>query len=196
MSLPYAFSSTLQTVPAPCPYVFAEHALQQAWAAKLGPAVRPRVGLVWFGNAKHLHDHRRSIALEALQPVLELPLELHSLQQEIRPQDAALLARYSRISFHGPALTNLAQTAALIANLDLVVTVDTAVAHLAAALGKPVWILIHQVPDFRWLLEREDSPWYPSARLFRQLRRDVWTEPIAQVRQALAERFALAETAP
>lgn len=191
MSLPYAFSTTVDTVPAPCPYFHADPLLQQAWATRLGPADRPRVGLVWFGNPKHLHDHRRSIPLAALQPVLDLPLDFHCLQQELRAQDEAVLEQYPHIHFHGPALNDFAQTAALIANLDLVVTVDTSVAHLAGALGKPVWILIHHVPDFRWLLARDDSPWYPSARLFRQVRRGVWTEAIDLLRDALDKRFAL-----
>ncbi|NVO05686.1 MAG: tetratricopeptide repeat protein, partial [Rhodoferax sp.] len=191
MSLPYAFSTTLETVPAPCPYVFADPPLQQEWARRLGPARGPRVGLVWFGNPKHPHDHRRSIPLEALQPVLELPLDLHSLQQEVRAQDQAALAKQPGMHFHGPALTDLAQTAALVANLDLVVTVDTAVAHLAAALGKPVWILVHAVPDFRWLLGRDDSPWYPSVRLFRQARHGVWDQAILDLRAALVQRFGL-----
>jgi ADP-heptose:LPS heptosyltransferase len=152
--------------------------------------------LVWFGNPKHPHDHRRSIPLDALQPVLELPLDFHSLQQEVRAQDEAALAKHPQVRLHGPSLTDFAQTAALIANLDLVVTVDTSVAHLAGALGKPVWILVHAVPDYRWLLGRDDSPWYPSARLFRQVRRDAWTEAIGLMRQALVDHFALADAAP
>lgn len=196
MSLPYAFSTTVETVPAPCPYFFADPRLQAAWATKLGPARSPRVGLVWFGNPKHLHDHRRSIPLDALQPLLELPLDFHSLQQEMRAQDEATLATHPLLQFHGPSLTDFAQTAALIANLDLVLTVDTSVAHLAGALGKPVWLLVHAVPDYRWLLGRDDSPWYPSARLFRQLRRDSWTEAIGRMRDALVDRFALGASAP
>jgi tetratricopeptide (TPR) repeat protein len=191
MSLPHAFSTTLQSVPAPCPYYRADSALAATWEQRLGPRDRPRVGLVWFGNPKHLHDHRRSLSLAALHPVLQLPLAFHSLQQESRPQDRATLAELPHLQQHGPHLSDFAHTAALIASLDLVVTVDTSIAHLAGALGKPVWILLHAVPDYRWLLERQDSPWYPSARLFRQTRRDSWSEVLAQVRQALVAHFAL-----
>jgi ADP-heptose:LPS heptosyltransferase len=153
------------------------------------------VGLVWFGNPKHLHDHRRSLSLETLQPVLDLPLEFHSLQQELRTQDAVALVGRPTIHLHGPSLTDFAQTAALIANLDVIVTVDTSVAHLAGALGKPVFLLVHAVPDFRWLLGRDDSPWYPSVRLFRQTRRDSWTEAIDRMRDALLQRYVVGETA-
>lgn len=192
MSLPYAFSTTVETVPAPCPYYFADADLQAAWQSRLGPHERPRVGLVWFGNPKHLHDHRRSLTLETLRPVLELPLDFHSLQQETRAQDQSALSTLPQVQLHGPQLTDFAHTAALIASLDLVVTVDTSIAHLAGALGKPVWILIHAVPDYRWLLGRQDSPWYPSARLFRQARADEWTQAIANLRSALLAHFDLA----
>jgi tetratricopeptide (TPR) repeat protein len=195
MSLPYAFSTTVTSVPAPCPYFFADRQLQEDWGRKLGPVSRPRVGLVWFGNPKHLHDHRRSLSLETLQPVLDLPLEFHSLQQELRTQDAVALVGRPTIHLHGPSLTDFAQTAALIANLDVIVTVDTSVAHLAGALGKPVFLLVHAVPDFRWLLGRDDSPWYPSVRLFRQTRRDSWTEAIDRMRDALVQRYVVGETA-
>lgn len=195
MSLPYAFSTTVQTVPAPCPYYVADGTLQRAWAHRLGPRSKPRIGLVWFGNPAHLHDHRRSIALQAWWQLLQLPLEFHSLQQQHRPQDEEVLAPLppgQQVHFHGPALSSLSETAALMANLDLVLTVDTSVAHLAGALGKPVWVLVHAVPDFRWLLERDDSPWYPSARIFRQKVRGSWTEPLDQVYAALVAHFALA----
>jgi tetratricopeptide (TPR) repeat protein len=189
MSLPFALSTTLDTVPAPCPYFYAEAARVAAWQHRLGRADPARVGLVWFGNPKHLHDHRRSIALDALEPVLQLPLAFHSLQQETRAQDQAALARFPQIHNHGPELTDFSQTAALICALDLVVTVDTSIAHLAGALGKPVWILVHAVPDYRWLLGRSDSPWYPRARLFRQHQRNSWTQAIAELRVALRNHF-------
>lgn len=198
MSLPHAFSTTLDSVPALCPYFHADAALVAAWQARLAsagsPSGKPRVGLVWFGNPKHPHDQRRSIALDALEPVLQLPLEFHSLQQESRPQDQAALRRFAQVTWHGNALSDFSQTAALISNLDLVVTVDTSIAHLAGALGRPVWILVHAVPDYRWLLGREDSPWYPSARLFRQRRRDSWTQAVAELAVALKTRFLAPST--
>jgi ADP-heptose:LPS heptosyltransferase len=122
---------------------------------------------------------------------LQLPLDFHSLQQESRAQDEEALAAFPQLHQHGPSLTDFSQTAALIANLDLVVTVDTSIAHLAAALGKPVWVLVHAVPDYRWLLGRQDSPWYPSVRVFRQKQYDSWPEVVADVGEALAQRFHL-----
>jgi hypothetical protein len=191
MSLPAVFATTVETIPAPCPYLFADTTLQAQWAARLGPRTRARIGLVWFGNPLHLHDYRRSMALHALDAVLQLPLEWHSLQQENRPQDTEALAQYPQLQSHQAELTDLSQTAALIAQLDLVISVDTAVAHLAGALGKPVWVLVHAVPDFRWLLDRADSPWYPRTRVYRQQRRDSWSEVLETLRQDLLAAYPL-----
>lgn len=190
MSLPAAFATRLETIPAPCPYYFAEEAHLAQWAKRLGPRTRPRIGLVWFGNPKHLHDHRRSMALQALDAILQLPFEFHSLQQEVRPQDSAVLAQHPQVHTHHADLTDLSQAAALIAHMDLVLSVDTAIAHLAGALGRPVWVLVHAVPDFRWLLDRADSPWYPRTRVYRQRRRDSWSEVLDAVRQDLLQEFA------
>ncbi len=190
MSLPAAFATRVETIPAPCPYYYSDDTLLAQWAARLGPRTSPRIGLVWFGNPKHLHDHRRSMALQALDAILQLPFEFHSLQQEVRPQDSAALAQHPQLQTHHADLTDLSQAAALIAHMDLVLSVDTALAHLAGALGKPVWVLVHAVPDFRWLLDRADSPWYPRTRVYRQQRRDSWSEVLDTVRQDLLQEFA------
>jgi hypothetical protein len=168
--------------------------LQAQWRERLGQrhaGGRRRVGLVWFGNPQHLHDQRRSLALDTLVPLLQLPLDFHSLQQTQRPHDQTALAQLPQLQHHGEQLTDFAQTAALIAELDLVITVDTSVAHLAGALGKPVWILLQHVPDYRWLLKREDSPWYPTARLFRQRQRGAWDPVVDAVQAALRHGFGL-----
>ena len=151
----------------------------------LGAKTKPCIGMVWSGTTKHKGDARRSIALKQWLPLLEMDAEFHSLQKEVRPEDEEVLSTSSIIS-HREALHDFSDTAALLANMDLVITVDTSVAHLAGAMGKPVWILLAFDPDFRWLLNRDDSPWYPTARLFRQPAAGDWDSVIAKVR---AEKF-------
>src|SRR5262249_52941310 len=139
-----------------------------AWEARLGTHDRLRVGLVWAGNPRHANDRNRSLPLALLAPLFDLDASFVSLQKDPRPDDRALLAERKEIVDFTADLSDFAETAALIACLDLVISVDTGVAHLAAALGCPTWILLPYTPDFRWLLDRDDSPWYPTARLFRQ----------------------------
>jgi tetratricopeptide (TPR) repeat protein len=183
-SLPLAFETRLATIPAATPYLGVPERSAE-WEARLPPHDRPRIGLAWSGNPRHSNDHNRSIALDAFSPLLDLPAHFVSLQTDIRPDDAATLRAHGRILDLGSALTNFAETAALIARLDLVISVDTSVAHLAGALGTPVWILVPFSPDWRWLLDRQDSPWYPTARLFRQGKTRQWQSVVGQVRDAL-----------
>jgi ADP-heptose:LPS heptosyltransferase len=147
---------------------------------------RPRVGLVWSGERAHDNDLNRSIGLAALAPVLDLPhLQLISLQHEVRERDARLLETRPDILQVGQKFSDFADTAAAIAQLDAVIAVDTAVAHLAGAMGKPLLLLLPFAADFRWLRERSDSPWYPTARLFRQRQFGDWTGAIEALRQEL-----------
>ena len=157
------------------------------WNERLGPRNRPRVGLAWSGNPMHSNDRNRSLKLRALAPLLDLDALFVSLQREVRADDAALLKDPTNIIHFGEELRNFADTAALISNLDLVISVDTSVAHLAGALSKPVWVLLPFIPDWRWLLDRDDSPWYPSARLFRQDESRAWEDVVARVHRALRE---------
>ena len=187
MSLPLAFGTTLDHMPPAAPYLFADPARVAAWYQKLGAASKPRVGLVWSGSTLHQNDHNRSMALKELLPILSLPLEFHCLQKEIRDEDANCLAALPMIRTHDAAITDFADTAALVALMDLVISVDTSVAHVAGAMGRPVWILLAAAPDWRWLLTREDSPWYPSARLFRQDKPSNWDVVTTRVRAALSE---------
>lgn len=180
MSLPLAFRTTLETIPNEVPYLSTIPQKQIEWQRRLGSKVRTRVGLAWSGTSDHKNDYNRSISLRHLSPLLDLDIEFHSLQKEIRADDEAILMN-SPIHAHQEELLDFADTAALISELDLVISVDTSVAHLAGALGKPVWILLPYVPDFRWLLERSDSPWYPTARLFRQDRLGDWANVIDKV---------------
>jgi hypothetical protein len=167
-SLPLAFETRLETIPAPTSYLPAPAASRlQAWQERLGPHDRLRVGLVWSGNPQHNNDSNRSIPLRMMTPILDLDATFFSLQKDPRPDDVAFLERSAILDLTS-YLTDFTETAALVSCLDLVITVDTSVAHLAGALGQPTWILLPYLPDWRWLLDRDDSPWYPTARLFRQ----------------------------
>jgi hypothetical protein len=189
-SLPLAFGTRLETIPSATSYLPAPAPWRlQAWEDRLGPHDRLRVGLVWSGNPKHKDDHNRSIALSGLSPLLNLDASFVSLQKELRPGDAATL-RDSGILDLTAQLTDFVETAALVCCLDLVITVDTSVAHLAAALGRPTWILLPYKPDYRWLLDRDDSPWYPTVRLFRQTTTREYVSVIDRVQAALRERIA------
>jgi tetratricopeptide (TPR) repeat protein len=182
MSLPLALGTELSTIPAPQRYLQAGEAAVARWARRLGAASPvARVGLVWSGRPTHSNDLNRSIALEELLPVTHCQRQWISLQREVRASDELCLKNTPAILRMGEELTDFADAAALIENLDLVITVDTAVAHLAGALGKPVWILLPYVADWRWLREREDCPWYPSARLFRQTVRGDWASVVKRV---------------
>ena len=168
LALPLALRTNLATIPRADRYLHADPAALAKWSARLGTASAPRIGLVWSGSTIHTNDRNRSIPLAGL--LLHLPpgFEYVSLQKEVRPADAKVLASHPAIRHFGDALEDFADTAALCELMDLVVSVDTSVAHLAAALGRPTWILLPFAPDWRWLLEREDSPWYESVRLYRQ----------------------------
>jgi len=194
LSLPLAFETTLQTIPAGGAYVhpsgpgFAKQL--EAWQARLGAKDRPRIGLVWSGNIHHKNDRNRSIPLQDFARTASEKARFVSLQNEIRAADAAVLKQRGDIEWFGAELIDFAETAALVAQLDLVISVDTSVAHLAAAMGKPVWLLLPLNPDWRWLLGREDSPWYETMRLFRQTRRGEWSDVLARIEQEIARRFA------
>ena len=190
LSLPLAFGTTLDTIPAHIPYLHAPSERMAAWQARLGATTRPRIGLVWSGNAGHKRDRARSIPLYALMPLFDLDAAFVSLQKEVRAADAAVLQQTAKIIDVSPALETFADTAALIAQLDLVIAVDTSVAHLTGALGKPLWLLLPAAPDWRWLTARDDSPWYPTARLFRQTDTRVWGPVVARMRAALQEMVA------
>ena len=192
MSLPLAMKTTLANLPAAAHaapgYLSADPARVEAWRRRLGPKTRPRVGLVWRGAAGHPDDARRSVELTQLQALWRADIEWHGLQIELRPGDQAL-ADAAGISLHCAQQQDFADTAALLSQLDLVIAVDTSVAHLAGAMGLPLWLMLAQPADFRWLLDRSDSPWYPSARLFRQSRSGDWADVLQAMAQALVERW-------
>jgi hypothetical protein len=181
MSLPLAFKTTLGNIPSDGPYLHADPDKQRAWKAKLGNKTRPRIGLVWSGSSLHKNDRNRSIPLRLLKPLLELPYEFHCLQKEIRPEDLTLLNQIGYLQTHSNDLHDFSETAALLVNLDLTISVDTSVAHLAGSLGKPLWILLPFAAEYRWMIDRIDSPWYPNARLFRQKTIGDWNTLIADL---------------
>lgn len=188
MSLPFACGTTLDTIPAAVPYLSVPADRLEAWRAKLAAIPAPRVGLVWSGKPEHVNDHNRSLPLARLAPVLSvLGVQFVSLQRETRAGDLTEAGNWPNLTRFDDALADFADTAAAIAGLDLVIAVDTAVAHLAGALGKPVWILISHIQDWRWLTGRSDNPWYPSARLFRQPAPGDWDGVTTNVATALRE---------
>ncbi len=189
MSLPLAFGTDLGTIPAKLPYLQADAQRSALWADRLGRPRRFRVGLVWAGRQQPPVNYERDMALHFLRPLLDLDVDFVSLQKEIPLQDLGLLAQLPIVRW-GENLDDLADAAALLANLDLVITVDTALAHVAGAVGRPVWIMNRFAPCWRWLRDREDSPWYPGARLFRQPRSGDWDAVVWSVRQALTRRLA------
>jgi tetratricopeptide (TPR) repeat protein len=185
LSLPLAFKTRLETIPAKVPYLRASPQVSRSWSARLEAKRRPWIGLAWSGSPTHRNDQNRSIKLECLLSLLKTDATFVSLQKDVREQDTGLLKKQTALLHFEGELENFADTAGLISNLDLVISVDTSVAHLAGALAKPVWVLLPFIPDWRWLLDRDDSPWYPTARLFRQDHTRRWDSVIPRVGRAL-----------
>jgi tetratricopeptide (TPR) repeat protein len=184
MSLPAAFATDLASIPAKVPYLVASPGISAAWARTLGPWRKMRVGLAWSGSPGHAADASRSMPLDALAPLLNRgDIECHVVQRDLRDSDRRIMREFPNLADHSAALTDFGQTAGLLAQMDLIVTVDTVVAHLAGALAIPAWVMLAHAADWRWMRDRDDSPWYPSVRLFRQKRRGDWPsvlEPVAR----------------
>ena len=188
MSLPLAFKTNLKCIPCPTTYLNSIEGKRRGWDSTLGSKAKPRIGLVWSGNSTHKNDGNRSLPLKTLIDFLPQEFEYISLQKEVREDDFDTL-RNSTIKHFSDHLKDFTDTAALCDLMDLVVTVDTSVAHLAGALGKKTWILLPYVPDWRWLLDRTDSPWYESVRLYRQGEERQYETVIQQVAFDLRERL-------
>jgi tetratricopeptide (TPR) repeat protein len=191
LSLPLACGTTLDTIPAEIPHIAPGEgdvvSFMESWRARL-PRRRPLVGLVWSGERSHDNDLNRSMPLATLAPLFDLPdIAFVSLQHEVREEDAAMLQSRGDVLPIGADFRDFADTAAAIAALDAVIAVDTAVAHLAGAMGKPLFLLLPFAADFRWLRGRSDSPWYPSVRLFRQPQFGDWDGAVKLLRQELAQ---------
>jgi tetratricopeptide (TPR) repeat protein len=200
LSLPLAFGTTVDSIPANVPYIEADPDLAAAWGKRLGqfdklttgPIPRQfRVGLVWAGNPGHGNDKNRSITLAQLAPLSRVcGITFFTLQKGDAAAQAANPPAEMELIDLTAELHDFADTAAMISHLDLIITVDTAVAHLAGAMGRKVWVLLPAVPDWRWLVERDDTPWYPTMRLFRQKNKGDWAGVIEGLTQRLvAERM-------
>ncbi len=189
LSLPALLNTTLPSIPDRVPYVRADPVRLARWAERLGKQRQARIGVAWAGNPTQEDDVRRSVRLQSLAPLLAEPAEFFSLSKFVRDDDREDLHRLG-VRYFGDELTDFAESAALASLMDLVISVDTSVAHLAGALGRPLWILLSFVPDGRWLLQREDCPWYPTARLFRQQARGDWPGVIATVKEQLRGHLA------
>jgi len=190
MSLPLACDARLETIPREnyLPSLPAERV--DAWRHRLGSHDRLRIGLVWSGNPNFGNDNNRSMPLRMLAPLFDLDATFVSLQKDPRPADAALLRERSDVLDLTADLTDFVDTAALVSCLDVVISVDTGVAHLSATLGRPTWILLPYVNDWRWLVDRDDSPWYSTARLFRQDSSRDYATVVGRVRHELAGMIA------
>ena len=189
LSLPLAFGTTLDNIPAPAAYVRSLPSKRAQWAATLGAKAGLRIGIAWSGSTGHKNDHNRSITLAELLQHLPTGPQYISLQKELREVDQATLRANPQLRHFGPDLADFTDTAALCDLMDLVISVDTSVAHLSAALGQTTWVLLPYSPDWRWLLERSDSPWYPSARLYRQDRSMRWAGVLQRLRDDVLKRL-------
>jgi hypothetical protein len=193
-SLPYLFHTQLDTIPSQFPYLKVDPARVAHWRERLNatlPAGLKQIGLAWTGRPSHPNDRRRSMTLAQLAPLTCVgQAAFVSLQKPIPASSLAAMSMFPGMVNLADDLTDFGETAALVENLDLVITVDTSMAHLAGALGKPVWVLLPKAADWRWMLEREDSPWYPSVRLFRQQKPGAWDEVLERLRLALGRELA------
>jgi tetratricopeptide (TPR) repeat protein len=193
-SLPYLFRTELDTIPSQIPYLKADPARIAHWQGRLEatlPRGMKRIGLAWTGRPTHPNDRRRSMPLAQLAALTDAgPAAFVSLQKPMPARDLEVMQRFPCMTDLADDLTDFGETAALMENLDLVITVDTSMGHLAGALGKPAWILIPKAADWRWMLDRQDSPWYPSVRLFRQQQPGAWDDPIGRLRAALVRTLA------
>jgi hypothetical protein len=193
LSLPGVFRTTLATVPGTAPYVFADPDLVEYWRQELSTLSGRRIGIVWQGSPTYNSDTRRSIPLTEFAPLARVPgVHLISLQKGLGVEQLKALPEGFRVLDLSERLDQTAgpfmDTAAVIMNLDLVIAPDTAIAHLAGALGARVWVALATSPSWRWLLDRDDSPWYPTARLFRQRENGSWLGVMEQIAEALAKR--------
>ncbi|NTU58115.1 MAG: tetratricopeptide repeat protein [Chlorobiaceae bacterium] len=189
MSLPLAFRTTLETIPSASKYLSVESFKVTEWSQRLGQKTRPRIGLVWSGETRHKNDRNRSVLLSSLLNTLPPEFEYVSLQKEVRAVDMETILSRSNISHYGEELKDFTDTAALCELMDVVVSVDTSVAHLGGAMGRPTWVMISYSPDWRWLLDRTDSPWYESVRVYRQESVGDWTSVFEDVRRDLVSLF-------
>ncbi len=185
MSLPLAFKTNIHNIPSSLPYIKINDEKLIFWRSKLGEKKRMRVGIAWSGAQNKETDYNRSLALSQISPLFDLPLDFYSLQKEVRDIDKDFLFQSKNIYDYHKEIVDFSDTAALILEMDIIISVDTSVAHLTGALDKPLWILLPHVADYRWMVDRIDSPWYPSATLFRQKEVNNWDGVIFSIERSL-----------
>jgi len=195
MSLALAFKTTVKNIPAFIPYFEVEKTKRIFWGKKLGEKTLPRIGIAWSGSMTNKIDNnplaRRNIPLKELQSIFDLPLEFHILQKEMRPEDQATLKSLKNLNNHQNELINFSDTAALIQEMDLVISICTSVAHLSAALGQDTWVLLPYSADYRWMLDQDKSPWYPTVELFRKKNPLKWDDLVLDVKNELKTKYLL-----
>ena len=187
LSLPLAFKTDLHSIPPVSQHITSDREKVTKWKTKLRDNFKLRVGLVWSGSAGHENDHNRSLTLAQLLPHLSSNMEYVCLQKEVRDIDKVLLEQHSELKYFSDALEDFTDTAALCELMDFVISVDTSVAHLACTLGKQTWVILPYSPDWRWLLDRDDNPWYPEAKLYRQEKIGDWDSVLRKVNFDLEE---------
>ena len=187
-SLPLALKTDAANIPPAIPYLHADAARIEQWRPKLGTLPGKHVAIAWAGQANHANDRNRSVDFKLLEPLLALGgISFISVARDLRGDDAALLARHANVTHVGGDLNDMADTAAVLALSDLLISVDTSVVHLAGATARPAWVMLPFAPDWRWTLTGDHSPWYPQVRLFRQPSLGDWPSAIAHLRAALAD---------
>jgi hypothetical protein len=197
LSLPGLFGTTVGSIPSDIPYIDADPGLIDQWRIRLDDDHKCKIGIVWAGNLNHKNDHSRSCSLSDFATLAGIPeLSIYSLQKGPASVEVNKWPGGEKIIKLDSEIHDFADTAAIIANLDLVISIDTVVAHLAGAMGKPVWTLLPFVPDWRWLLNRNDSPWYPSMRLFRQTRANDWAGVFKRLKQTLLQEVGNSRCRP
>ena len=193
MSLALAFKTTVKNIPASIPYLEVEKNKKIFWKKKLGEKTLPRIGIVWSGSMTNKIDNnplaRRNIPLKQFQSIFDLPLEFHMLQKEVRPEDQVILKSLNNINNHQKELDNFLDTAALVQEMDLVISVCTSAAHLSGALGQNTWVLLPYSADYRWMLNQNNSPWYPTVELFRKTSPLEWDGLISDVENKLRAKY-------
>ena len=180
MSLPLGFKTEISNIPNKCPYLQTNLNKNKVWEEKFINSNHLRIGLSWSGNPLHKNNHNRSMSLDDFSELLSLPFEFYSLQKEVPHEDLEILNN-SKIIDHQKSLRDFSDTASLIKMLDVVISVDSVIAHLAGALGKKTFLLLPEKSSFLWMNERKDSPWYPSVRIFRQSTLGDWKKPMEEL---------------
>jgi hypothetical protein len=194
LSLPGIFRTSLETIPADVPYLFADRESVEHWRGELGPIAGSKIGIAWRGSPVHRNDRARSLPLSCFEPLASLPgIHLVSLQKGAGAEELQEPRGHFPVTELGSRLQDFLDTAAVMKSLDLVIACDTAAAHLAGALGVPVWVALPFVPDWRWLLDRSDSPWYPTMRLFRQKQPGDWAGVFEEIRAELCVQLRSGE---